>query len=151
MALKRLLLASLCALTLSAHAGLVKWVDESGTVHYSDQPPPDTRTETVRNVAGKDAPAAPAASAPKSVAEREAELKRARQEKQTAEQAREQEAARAAERQRNCAAARQNLQAMQEGGRIVTYDANGERTFLDDDARAARIEAAQQAVNQACN
>lgn len=145
--MKFVIAIALCCFALSAQAGLVKWVDENGTVHYGDQPPRDTRAETVRNVAGKDA-AAPADNAPKSVAEREAALKKARQEKQAAA---EKESARTEEKQRNCANARQNLQALQEGGRIVTYDANGERTFLDDDARAARIEAAQQAVNQACN
>jgi hypothetical protein len=40
-ALALLLGAFLVAISLPAHAGLYKWTDERGVVHYSDQMPPD--------------------------------------------------------------------------------------------------------------
>lgn len=148
----RILLAvCLGCLSLSTQAGLVKWVDENGAVHYSDQPPRGIRSVAVPNVSGRDQPDVGQPAQAQSYVEREAELKKAQQEKQKVEERAQQEIARAEEKRKNCTAARQNLQALQEGARIVTYDANGERSFLDDDARTARIEAAQQAINQACN
>ena len=73
-------------ISLNAHAALNKWVDADGKVHYSDTPPPDVTTETVRNIAGKDQADAPAAYSPKSVAEREAEMKKSKQAKDEAAQ-----------------------------------------------------------------
>ena len=63
---------------------LNKWVDADGKVHYSDIVPPEVSTQTVRNIAGKGQENAPASFTPKSLAEREAELKKSKQEKEEA-------------------------------------------------------------------
>jgi len=44
-------MAAFCAATLilaPALAGVYKWTDESGRIHYSDQPPPSRKAEQVR-------------------------------------------------------------------------------------------------------
>ena len=138
--------------SLNAHAGLSKWVDSEGVVHYSDTVPPDVTTaKSVRNITGKDQANAPASNAPKSLAEREAEMKKAKQEKEDASQKKAQQDAQAAAKKSNCEAARENVRSLEEGGRIVTYDANGEKSFLDDNARAQRLEEARKSVSQNCN
>lgn len=143
---------SLALICLNAHAGLNKWVDADGKVHYSDTPPPEVTTQSVRNIAGKEEQAdAPASYSPKSVAEREAEYKKAKQEKTEAEQKKAQQDANAETKIKNCAAARENLRVLEAGTKIVTYDANGERTYLDDDARAQRLEEAQKVIDSNCD
>lgn len=143
---------ALVLISFNAHAELKKWVDADGVVHYSDTIPPGvTTTETVRNISGKGQANAPAGNSPKSLAEREAELKKAKQEKEDASQKKAQQEAAAAAKKSNCEAARQNVQALEEGTRIITYDANGERSYLDDNARAQRLEEARKAVSANCD
>ncbi len=141
----------LALISLNAHAELHKWVDADGVVHYSDTVPPEVSTQTVRNITGKGQTNAPASFTPKSVAEREAEMRKAKQEKEDASKKKAQQDAEAETRSRNCEAARQNARALEEGMRIVTYDANGERTYLDDNARAQRLEEARKAISANCN
>lgn len=137
---------------LNAHAAAHKWVDADGTVHYSDSIPPEVTTaETVRNISSKGQAEAPATVPSKSIAEREAEYKKSKHEKEESSQKKTQEESRVDEKKRNCEAARQNLRTLEEGGRIVTYDANGERTYLDDSAREQRLSEAQKSVSENCN
>ena len=141
---------SLCSMT--AHAELNKWVDADGSVHYSDTLPPEvSKAQTVRNITGKGQVEAPAKYSPKSYAEREAELKKSKQEKEEVSNRKGQEEAETEERKRNCVAAQQNLRALEEGTRIVTYDANGERTYLDDTAREQRLNDARKVISANCS
>jgi len=136
---------------LNARAELNKWVDEQGVAHYSDTRPAGTKVDSVRNVAGKDTTTPPANDKPKSYVEREVELKKARQEKQAADDKIAREKALQKERQRNCANARESLRTLESGGRISTYDASGEKVFLDDAAREQRVHDARAAVQANCD
>jgi len=150
--MKRLLpFITLSLIALNAHAGLNKWVDAEGKVHYSDTPPPEVKTESVRNISTKGQNETPASYSPKTVAEREADLKKSKLDKEESVQKKSQENAQAEAKKQNCEAARQNARAIEEGGRLVTYDANGERSYLDDDARAQRLEEARKAISANCN
>ena len=138
--------------SLTAQAELHKWVDENGKVHYSDSVPPEVnKAQTVPNVTGKGQTEAPAQYSPKSVAEREAELKKSKQEKTEAAEKQAKKDAEAETKKRNCAAAQENLRVLETGTRIVTYDANGERTYLDDDAREQRLNEARKNISTNCN
>ncbi len=148
---RHLFVIALSMLSLNAGAALNKWVDADGKVHYSDTPPPDVTTETVRNIAGKDQADISAASAPKSTAERTAELKKSRLAKDEAAQKQAQKDAEAEARKKNCATARENAQALAQSPRIVTYDANGAATFMDDATRAQRLEEANKEVSSSCD
>lgn len=146
-------LPTLCLLVLfapCAHAGLNKWVDEDGAVHYSDSKPAGVKVDPVRNVTGKDA-AATDDGKPKSYVERERELKKERQEKQAATDKLAKEKASQEERQRNCLSAKESLRALESSGRIVTYDANGEKVYLDDAARERRMQDARATVKANCD
>ncbi len=135
----------------TAHAALHKWVDAEGKVHYSDTAPPDTNAQSVRNMSGKGQTEAPASYSPKSVAEREAEMKKAKQEKEEASQKKAQDQANAEARKRNCEAARENVRTLEESGRIVTSDASGERSYMDDETRAKRLEEARKTISTSCD
>ncbi len=145
-----LLLAS-----FSSYAGLTKWVDKDGTVHYSDSPPPENvQSKTVRVQSGRESSATAPASAPgapKTIFEMESDLKKegkARQEaeKKAAQKQQEEEA-----KQRNCQQARAQLDTLRNAPRLATYDQEGNPTIMDDSARQKGIDDAQAAVSQYCN
>jgi hypothetical protein len=143
---------ALVLLSFNAQAALHKWVDAEGKVHYSDTIPPEvSTTQNVRNISGKDRGDAPADNAPKSLAEREAEFKKSRQAKEDKAEKKAQTEAQAEARSRNCEASRQNARMIEEGVRITTYDAKGERTFLDDETRAKKLEEARESIRNNCD
>ncbi len=138
--------------SLTAQAELHKWVDADGKVHYSDTVPPEAnKAQAVPNVTGKGQTEAPTQFSPKSVAEREAELKKSKQEKADAAEKKAQKDAEAETKKSNCTAAQQNLRSLEEGTRLITYDANGERTYLDDAAREQRMSEARKSISTNCN
>jgi hypothetical protein len=145
-----LVIFALSLLSLNANAELNKWVDADGTVHYSDTVPPEVTTQTVRNISGKgqtDAPAKP----PKNYIEREAEMKKSKQVKEDASEKQAQKDAEIEAKKNNCTSARENARVLEESPRLVTYDANGERIFMDDSTRAQRLEDARKAISSSCN
>jgi hypothetical protein len=146
-----LVIIVLSLLSLNAHAALNKWVDPDGTVHYSDTVPPEVATQTVRNIAGKGKADAPASYSPKSVAEREADMKKSKQAKDEVSQKQAQKDAEAEAKKSACVAARENARTLEDSPRIATYDANGERSFMDDSTRAQRLEDARKAISSNCN
>jgi Domain of unknown function (DUF4124) len=156
--MSKFLLILLMLASTNTFAAISKWVDAQGQVHYSDQPPPpEAKAETLRSASdtegtagtsGVNATSAPAA--PKTIAEREAELKKAQQAEQAAADKAAQKQAATEAIKANCATAQQNLRTLQEGIRMVEVDANGERSYLDDNQRQQRIAKTQQDVSNYC-
>jgi cytoskeletal protein RodZ len=155
--MSKFLLILLILASANTFAAVSKWVDAQGQVHYSDQPPPpETKAETLHsasdaeNAAGNDVTKTSAPAATKTIAEREAELKKAQQAKQEAADKAAQKQAAADAVKANCANAQQNLRNLQAGGRMVEIDANGESSFISDAQRQQRIEKAQQEIGNLC-
>lgn len=156
---KKHLLVLLMVCSTGSFAALNKWVDEKGKVHYSDQPPPaNVKAQQLRPTVTADDPAntgdtaaASAPAAPKTIAEREAELKKEQQAKQAAAEKAAQEQARAEARKADCEAAQQSLKTLQSDLRIIEMDAKGEQAYLTDEQRRQRIEKAQQSVDTYCD
>lgn len=152
------ILLSLLLFATGAYAGISKWVDSQGHVHYSDQPPPaNTKAEilpsassTTNNADTNELSAVSAPSAPKTIAEREADWKKAQKAKQEASDKAAKEQANADARKANCDTAQKNLRTLQEGIRMVEVGPNGERSFMDDAQRQQRIDKAQQDVSAYC-
>lgn len=152
------LLISLVLASTNAVSAPIKWVDESGRVHYSDvPPPPDANTKILRttsnitsssNTTGSESSNTPAA--PKTTAEREAELKKEQQaKKEASDKAAKQQAASEAKKD-YCSTLRQNLTVLQEDIRIMDVDASGNRSFLEDEQRLQRIAKIQQDISTNC-
>lgn len=152
------LMVLLMMFNINAYAEVNKWVDENNQVHYSDQPPPSsTKTKKLRTSSGSkgsaetsSAAASNEPAAPKTIAEREAELRKSQQaKKETADKAAQEQANEEAILA-NCANAQQSLKALQDGMRMVEFDAKGERTYLDEEQRQQRIAKTQQDISRLC-
>ncbi len=142
--------------SLNSYAALHKWVDAEGKVHYSDEPPPENvKSQTLRT--GPESPegtseaAASGPAAPKTIFEREAEMKKAKKAKEEAAQKAAKQEEEAKTKRQNCEQARNQLSTLQNSPRIAIYNEAGERSFMDDATRQQRIDEAQKAVSQFCN
>lgn len=166
---------TLLALTLTLAAGLGhaqaiwKWKDKDGRIQISDRAPPNdvpardilsqpagasskataTAPAPVADV-GKAAPTAPAASGVESALDK-------KRKQDAADKASQQAAAQAAEKARvaaakaeNCSRARGHMAALESGQRMSRMNANGEREFLDDQARAAESARTRQLMDSNC-
>jgi len=149
-----LIIVSMLVLATAAQAGVTRWVDAEGKVHYSDQTPPPT-AKSQKSLDLKNNPTLPQAapdskSGEKSLAEKDLESRKRRvqAEETAAKQAKDQEEAKS--RKANCEQARNRLQALQEGQRISKFDEKGERVFLEDNDRAKAIEEAKKAADSWC-
>lgn len=149
-------------------AEINKWVDSDNRVHYSDQPPPaNAKTSTPaksktpsptydsfdsadKNEAKNDAIPSSAVAAPKTIMEREAELKKSQKAKQEAADKAAVKQANEEIMKTNCANAQQTLRSLQSGVRVAEINASGERSFLEDAQVQQRIVTAQQAVSTYC-
>ena len=150
-----------------------KWKDSRGQVHASDLPPPrDIPEKDVlqRPAAARSpisapalAPAAAAAAAPAAAAspapavapfkpavDPELEARRKRAEQDTAAKARADADKLAAQRADNCRRARQQLETLENGQRLVQFNARGEPVVMDDTVRAATATQARQVVASDC-
>lgn len=134
------------SLSQDLYAQLYKWVDANGKVHYSDQAPPtDSKSQKII------APAPSADSAAiKSLAARQAELRRAQASETEKATKAEQAAAEEKKRQDACNQAKGRLKLIQGGGRVYRFDDKGEKNFLDDASRQKALQEAEQEVAQLC-
>jgi hypothetical protein len=145
--MNRIIFALLLTAALPAlSAEIRKWVDPDGTVHYSDQPPAGVQD---RKLDIKPRPASPAAPA-QSLSDKEIEFRKRRMEAENARLKEEKAAADAQARQQSCERAKGQLSMLQAGGRVVRFNARGEREFLSDEDRGREMAAAQRDVDQWC-
>jgi hypothetical protein len=154
------------------------WRDAAGNITYSDAPPPsDVRPESILRRPGALPPAdtpsnsggnngavvhtpgqpdsgAPAvgkpANAPKTLAEQDAEFRKRREERLKAEQKQADDQAKAAEKLANCNQAHSYLDMIQSGTRLMRPNPDGTRGYMDDEARAAEVQKAQDAIARNC-
>ena len=151
-------LASVAAGT--AHAQAYKWVDQDGHVGYGDAPPSGaTKVTPLKGIAPPPAPE-PGAQAnnakganrgPLTPAQQELEFRRRMKEAQDAAAKADREKKAAEEKKANCDNARQSLQTLESGQRIMRVDSKGERYFISDEQRAQDTARAREAVGQWCN
>ncbi len=136
-----LLLATLLVVSASASAGLYKWVDENGNVHYSQKPPRDKQYKKLRAPAPvttspqplyksvKIKPDAPTKE-DEFIASKQAEIKRLRA--------------------KNCKQSRENLKNYQIYRRFKN-NKTGEVTIITEEERARQLEKARQGIKEFCN
>ena len=151
--------------TETAHAQW-KWRDQSGTIHYSDLPPPakipkeaiiwhnDGRLSTTpppaKAVTGDSGKGTEAIAKPNWRAKAEAMQKR--EAERAAKQAEEEQAlAQSAELARACETLQTELRTLQSGMRVTSVRPDGERDVLDDAKRNARIDELQQNLEKHCS
>lgn len=125
-------------------AGVYKWVDENGVVHYSEIKPLDYEAENLR-------PRSDGTTDEEARRKLEALIDRA-QDKDVGPTPddRQQALTRASRRKENCDTARENLRLLESGVRIRTNDADGNAYFLDDEARQIKLAETQSQIQANC-
>jgi coenzyme F420-reducing hydrogenase alpha subunit len=142
--MKRIAIAVLAlALAPLASAQLYKWVDKDGKVHYSDQPPPASATKQINVAPG---PAAP----PPSALEKDKALEKTRAQSRDAAKKAEDAEKLARQRQEACEKARSYLKGIENGGRFTTFDAKGDRVYMEQDQIDAETAKARKNVEESC-
>ncbi len=133
-------------------AGIFKWIDANGQVHYGERPPPGQETLEVPS-----APSLPEADVRDSQdrlnrwlerQERDQQLRREDEEK--AQQEASEKARDDAAREAYCLRQRRNLSKLQTARPIYRLDEQGERAYLDDEARARNIEQLSAEIRNNC-
>jgi len=152
----------LCLFAGPVSAGMYKWTDENGKVHYSDQPPPAAaqKAETIKApkiphapspaAAPADASGKPPATGPKSISDQEMEFRKRRLQQAENEAKAQKDAQAAAEKKRNCERATQQVQAYERGGRVSRYGPNGEQVFLSDQEIQSELVNARKTADSWC-
>lgn len=137
------------ALAFAAHAqaGLYKWTDAQGKVHYSDQPP-TLNAQPIRAPAAGQADATREAT--QSLNARDQAYQKRRKETEEARAKADQEAEQARVQRENCAKARANLDTLQNKPRVFATNAAGQRIYMDEAARADALAGNQKIVADAC-
>ena len=157
-----LLAAVLAAATALPAAAQWKWKDKSGQTQYSDIPPPagTPDADILQRPAPAAAPraAAPAASGAASApllvpkgGDPDLEAKRKKAEQDEAAKKRAQDEKVAMTKLDNCARARVQLKAIDDGQRLSRINpATGEREYLDDKGRAEEAQRARAVISSDC-
>ena len=145
--MRMLSLLVLLLTALPALGAMYKWVDEDGTVHYGEQPPPGRPHERIR-------PAPRPSGAGPQAAERLQKLRAQIEAASKAQAAAEAEAARneaeARRRRQNCAIARRNLANLGKGGRKMLRGPDGVAYFPTPEEIEAKRAEARKAIEANC-
>ena len=141
-----LLLAPLLACTIASAQTMYKWVDESGRITYSDQPPVGKvkSQETVKILGPANAGAA------RQISDQESQFKKRQEDaakKQAAAAKKEQFEA---IRQDACARARGELRALRENVPIARMSESGEKIVLDAGAREVEGKRLETFIEESC-
>lgn len=126
-----------------------KWVDENGTVHYSQVPPQSGPVEELNPTTGQ--PRIESGSLTERLKRQQEQREAAQEEQRQAAQEARTEADEQAARRRNCATARSNLSTLEAGGRFRYADADGNLRYLTDDERQERMAEARKQIEYFCD
>lgn len=143
---KLLALSLVLACTAAMADQVYRWVDKDGKVHYSQTPPVNAST-SVQPVQVNAPPPDPAGLQSAQLLQKQQADRN--QKAADAAKAAEQDAAQAAQKKQQCDDLRSRLLTLQNSGRATTIDAQGNVTYLDDDARAKQIQELQSQIKDA--
>lgn len=125
---------------------LYKCVDARGVTHYTEQPIPGCKGREL-DIQPVPAPSGVERPEARGLEEQEREMRRRQVERG---QALEKELAERKQREQRCLALRSEHARIATGRRIAQVDAKGERSFMDDDVRQARIAQLQDEISKVC-
>ncbi|HUV21654.1 MAG TPA: DUF4124 domain-containing protein [Gammaproteobacteria bacterium] len=135
------ILGLILVISSSLSAGTIhKWVDDNGSVHYSDAPPAKTKSENIRV---QSAPSNPGKALPRLTSPEAAN--------QAAGEASNQQKLPADEASEFCKLARQDLEVISTSSRIKLRQADGSVRYLSKEEIEQRRADSQAEVDQFCN
>jgi Domain of unknown function (DUF4124) len=148
------LITGFWVLSLPAADSIYKWVDEDGSIHYSDQPPPQVyKPEKVRlDLASSDHGVLEAQEKAASLSTKQ----QTGQDQRTATREQERlqtklEQVKRNDRQRRCIKAHEELQSLDHHMPIYYIDEKGDWVFLNDKERADLIKFYHSEINMFCD
>ena len=118
-----------------AQAVLYKWTDENGRVVYGDQPPASVKAERVNRRRRR----RPIPSAVRSMAAKDAEIKKRQQQRADDDAKTEKEQADAKKKLEQCAQARGRIRTLREDANVYRYNEKGEKVFYEPAERQKAI------------
>lgn len=130
--------------TPSLSAGVYKWVDADGKVHFTDKPPPEVEAESVRTNTTRDEHTAERL---KQYTEQASENAAKRAEAKAAAAA---EQARKKAEAEKCEASRKELADLQRGNRQQFVNADGEREYVGEERRQQWMATARENIKKLC-
>jgi len=153
MNIRHLLIGSAAlAMTVSASVyadDIYKWTDTNGNVHYEDRPsgePSEERLQFSYNRTNSSAVDQRMQAQRNAGAARREAKEEAESEQRTAAESR----ATAEDQQTKCQSYRAKLKTMLESRRVYREDESGERTYLDETARAEARTKAEELIKETC-
>lgn len=152
MHMRLILISTLLSATLalgSAAAAVYKWVDDHGVVNYGEAPPPGSNAQLIGKTHVR--PPSDAERALEELADMQEQAEALRKERAEAEAKRIAEEQRAELQAQNCRIATQNLEQLRITSTRRYRDAEGNVTVVDDEARAARIQKAEEQIAKFCS
>jgi hypothetical protein len=138
-----------------AGAQIFQWRDSNGRLVVSDRPPPvDTRSAVQRtdlppptaSTSGVRLAIPPSADASRAADAAKASAGKAKPSREELEKQAELEA----RKKESCEAAQTELRTLESGIRIAQVNAQGEREFMSDEARARRLSTVRRDVSESC-
>lgn len=128
-------------------AGVYKWVDEQGRVHYGDKP----QGGQAESVDVKSEPGTSSAPAVDLDQTRQRLLQAYEEERLEREQKRAEAAKEAERRKQNCARAKDELRNLETASYLYDFDEKGERVILNDAEHARALARARADVKEWCS
>lgn len=144
-----LLILLLCTAAFNAQARQAeKWVDENGQVHYGDY----SESMNSKQIKLRDGPrnTAPAQSEASRLENRSKLLESIQSDRDKKKEEKAKSDANMKVAKKNCSNAKRKLSTFTRGGRLVTFDENGERHYISDNERASGTAAAKASVDKWC-
>lgn len=135
----------LLGLPLACAAQVYQYKDAQGRTVFSDTPPPGANaTKKSLNVPQ------PSGDAARSTQDKLQDFQKRRDDRLEAESKASKEQTEKDKAAENCARSRNRLTALQSGQRIVRFNAQGEKEYIDDPTREKEIASTQQAISEWC-
>lgn len=141
----RLLLLTGLLLPLTAAAGIYKWTDADGNVHYGEKPPAGEQAESMTGRGAGNGSGAEESRQQYRESIREFNEARQEQKENAAKDAQKQAA-----RQRQCEAARAALERLETQSRLQYINEEGERAYLTEEQRQERMRQARDLKEKTC-
>ncbi len=141
---RAMLIFVFCALPVSA--GIYRWVDADGKVHFGDRPP---AAETTEEMNIPQTPASPGTSSDRAT-DRRRLLQQIQEERENRRETARNKADEKKERERRCVLAKDRLRIYSESSSLYDLTQDGERRVLSFDERERVTRKAEQAVKRWC-
>ena len=146
-----LLLSLSCLITTMAHAGIYKWVDEQGNVHYSQTKPTDQKSKKMKvNTRKPDSSSSYKRPSLKKDKEGEAGKAAEQQQGQAADKQQTSDDVSPQQFKEMCETARKSLAAINATGRVRQRDKDGNVSYLSEEQKQERIKREQERVRRYC-